>query len=261
MGILNLTPDSFSDGGKYNEPALALAHVGRMMREGAVIIDIGGYSSRPFAPDISVDEELSRIYEITRMIINQYPELIISVDTFRAEVAREMLALGVHMINDISAGTGDSAMLPLIAEQKVPYIIMHMQGNPQTMQEKPEYDDVVEEVWNYLVGRIREIRAAGIVDIIADPGFGFGKTILHNYQLLGDINRFVMLDIPLLAGVSRKSMIYKLLNSSPNEVLPVSTMLHGMLMERGVNILRVHDVKAAAEAARVYQYMRKNGII
>ena len=261
MGILNVTPDSFSDGGKFNSPEAALEHTDRMLSEGAHIIDIGGYSSRPGATHISESEEIDRIQPVVEGVIKNFPKAFVSVDTFRSKVAKVMLEAGAHIINDISAGNLDEEMMQLVASYKVPYIMMHMQGTPQDMQDQPEYEDVVEEVWDFLTEKINEARAAGIRDVILDPGFGFGKEILHNYQLLSDFDRFQMYKLPLLAGISRKSMMYKLLGLPPDEVVEVGAALHMKLLEKGANILRVHDVAATRKLLGIHLYMKEHGVI
>ncbi len=261
MGILNLTPDSFSDGGKYNEMRAALAQTARMIEEGAAIIDIGGYSTRPYASEISEEEEIERIHAITAAILDRFPETIVSIDTFRAGVAREMLALGAHMINDISAGERDEQMLATVAAYDAPYIAMHMQGTPGTMQDRPHYENVVEEIYAYFVGLVNRARQAGIQDLVLDPGFGFGKTILHNYQLLGGLRRFQVLELPLMAGLSRKSMLYRLLDATPEAVIAPASALHLKALEAGVRILRVHDVKEAVQVVRLFTYMHDHGIV
>ena len=261
MGVLNLTPDSFSDGGQFNTLHEALKHTERMLKAGADIIDIGGYSSRPFADDISTEEELRRIASITEEILRKFPEAIISIDTFRSQVARKMLEMGVHMINDISSGVLDPRMVSTVAEFKVPYIAMHMQGTPQTMQQGPGYGEVVEEVHKFFVEKIKTLREAGLYDIILDPGLGFGKQILHNYQLLGSVKRFLPLGYPVLIGLSRKSMLYKLLNCKPNQTNEAAAALHFHALLSGVHILRVHEVKGASDVIRLFKYMKGNGII
>ena len=261
MGILNLTPDSFSDGGKYNEMRAALAQTARMIEEGAAIIDIGGYSTRPYAPEISEEEEIERIHAITAAILDRFPETIVSIDTFRAGVAREMLTLGAHIINDISAGERDEQMLATVAAYDAPYIAMHMQGTPGTMQDRPYYDHIVEEIYAYFVALIDRARQAGIQDLVLDPGFGFGKTILHNYQLLGGMQRFQVLELPLMAGLSRKSMLYRLLDATPEAVIAPASALHLKALEAGVRILRVHDVKEAVQVVRLFTYMHDHGIV
>ncbi|MEL6695801.1 MAG: dihydropteroate synthase [Bacteroidota bacterium] len=266
MGILNLTPDSFSDGGQYNKDATALVRVAQMLTEGAEIIDIGGYSSRPFAPEVSEQEELDRVYGITEQILTQYPEALISIDTYRPGVARQMLDLGVHIINDISAGTamgeGQASMLEVVSSYgNVPYIMMHMQGTPRTMQVNPSYEHVVEEIWDFFVEKIGFAREAGIKDVVIDPGFGFGKKIEHNYLIWAKLGELMKLELPMLVGVSRKSMMYKLFNTTPDDVVDLTGILHFRSLEAGANLLRVHDVKEARRVVDLYQYLRGHEII
>jgi len=268
MGILNLTPDSFSDGGKYTLKDAALKQAEVMLEEGAAILDIGGYSSRPGATHISVDEELKRIAETTRAIMDRFPEALISLDTFRGRVAKEMIDLGVHMINDISGGRslyGDEQEMPMIevlkAQPDVPYIMMHMQGNPKNMQDNPTYEDVVEEIWDYFIERINYAKEGGIRDIVLDPGFGFGKSLLHNYQILAGLDQLSELDLPLMVGVSRKSMLYKLFDTDPRDVVELSSILHFKALESGASLLRTHDVKEAVRTVELFQYLMENGII
>ena len=261
MGVLNLTPDSFSDGGKFNTLRLALKHTEQLLKAGADIIDIGGYSSRPFAEDISPEDELARIEDITEDILKKFPEAIISIDTFRSSVARRMLEKGVHMINDISSGILDPEMASTVAEFNVPYVAMHMQGTPQSMQMNPHYGNIVDEVHEFFVNKINTLREAGIYDLILDPGFGFGKKILHNYQLLGSLDRFLPLGYPLLIGLSRKSMLYKLLECEPEQTREGAAALHFQALLKGAHILRVHEVNGAKDVIRLFKYMKGNGII
>jgi len=255
MGILNLTPDSFSDGGRYNEMDAALAHAESMLKDGASIIDIGGYSSRPGAEHISADQEVGRIADIVEQIHKRFPEALLSIDTFRAKVAQAMLERGAHLINDISGGLFDTQMHATVAAFDAPYILMHIQGTPQTMQDKPIYENVVLEVWDHLNARIKAAKEAGITDIIVDPGFGFGKTIAHNYDLFRNLDKFKLFGIPLLVGISRKSMVYRLMNTTPDDVTDLTTALHLKALESGANILRVHDVKPAKRAVALHQYL------
>lgn len=255
MGILNLTPDSFSDGGKYNELDAALIHTEAMLEDGADVIDIGGYSSRPGAEDISPERELERISGIVEEIRERFPDAILSIDTFRSSVARAMLERGAHIINDISGGLFDADMLATVAEFNAPYILMHIQGTPQTMQEKPTYGNVVEEVWDHLKDRVKEVRRVGITDIVVDPGFGFGKRLDHNYDLFRNLDKFTLFGLPLLVGISRKSMVYKLFNTTPDDIADLTTALHLKALEAGANILRVHDVKPAKRALSLYHYL------
>lgn len=261
MGILNLTPDSFSDGGQFNQKSDALAQVERMIEAGADLIDVGGYSSRPYAAEVSESEEIDRIYEITATILHQFPEIIVSIDTFRSGVAEEMLKLGAHIINDISGGGMDKEMLQTVAAYDAPYIAMHMQGTPGTMQDAPVYQEIVGDIYTHFLRIINSARAAGIRDIVLDPGFGFGKSMLHNYQLLAGMDQFQVLDVPILAGISRKSMLYKLVDTGPEDVIALSSALHLRILEQGARIIRVHDVKEARQVVRLFTYMREHGIV
>lgn len=256
MGILNLTPDSFSDGGRFNRPDQAYAQVASMLAQGAQIIDIGGYSSRPGAAEVSPEEELERISEITKGVLKRFPEALVSIDTFRASVAEATLDMGVHIINDISAGKLDARMFETVGRYDAPYILMHMQGRPQTMQENPVYANIVDEVHAFFVERITAARAAGIVDIVLDPGFGFGKRMEHNYELFRNLNKFKILGLPLLVGISRKSMIYRLFNTTPEDVLELSSALHLQALQLGADFLRVHDVRPAARIVQMHHYLQ-----
>jgi dihydropteroate synthase len=255
MGVLNVTPDSFFDGGNYEDAKALLQQVEKMILEGAAIIDIGGMSSRPGAEIINVEEELNRVIPIIKKIKEHFSEIIISIDTVRSEVARQSVFVGASIINDISAGSIDDEMFKTVAELNVPYILMHMQGKPDNMQENPDYQDVTKNVLDFFIKKVSELRALGVKDIILDPGFGFGKTIVHNYQLLQKFAIFKILDLPLLAGVSRKSMIYKTLNSTPQEALNGTTVLNTFALERGAKILRVHDVKEAKETITLWKQL------
>jgi len=258
MGILNITPDSFFDGGKYNNPTAILTQVEKMICEGATFIDLGAYSSRPGAKHISESEELERILPVVQLLIREFPNLLISIDTFRSEIAKQCVHLGACIINDISAGNLDSAMFSTIAKLQVPYIIMHMQGTPQNMQTNPAYDNVVKDVLHYFSKKISELHSLGVNDIITDVGFGFGKTINQNYQLLKHLNLFKNLNVPTLAGLSRKSMLFKPLEISQSEALNVTTSANTIALLNGANILRVHDVKEAAEAIKIVELLNKN---
>jgi dihydropteroate synthase len=260
MGILNLTPDSFSDGGLFETEAKALAQVEKMLLEGATIIDIGGYSSRPGAIDIRPEEELQRIKVTVARVLKEFPEAIVSIDTFRSSVAAPLLDMGVHMINDISGGLADAEMLPLVGRYAAPYVLMHMQGRPQTMQVTPEYEDVLAEVCSYFVMQIKAARKAGIRDILLDPGFGFGKTLEHNWELFRNLGEFKVFGLPLLIGISRKSMVYRLFDTTPTNVLELTTALHVKALEAGARILRVHDVQAAAKAIQLHQYLQHGAL-
>jgi dihydropteroate synthase len=253
MGILNITPNSFYDGGKFQEESVVLNQVEKMLNEGATFIDIGAYSSKPNAEFVSEEEELQRILPVVQQIIKQFPDVIVSIDTFRAEVAKQCVLNGAALINDISAGHLDEKMLPTIAELQVPYIMMHMKGNPQTMQSLAHYDDIVKEMIYYFSERIFEARKLGINDLIVDPGFGFAKTLEQNYEVMQKLDIFKQLELPLLVGISRKSMIYKTLETSAQEALNGTTFLNAIVLEKGANILRVHDVKEAVEGLKLFE--------
>lgn len=257
MGILNVTPDSFYDGGSYSDQAVMLQRVGRMIDEGADIIDIGGYSSRPSAEEVSEQKELDRLLPAIDAIIGQYPDAVLSIDTFRSGVARRAAAHGAGIINDISGGLLDPDMIAAVAELRLPYVMMHMKGTPQNKQQYAQYEDIAREVLYYFSERMAEARAAGISDVIVDPGFGFAKTVAHNYQLMQSLGDFSMLDAPLLVGISRKSMIYKITGGGPDEALAGTTALHMYALERGADILRVHDVRAAADCIKVWEQLQR----
>ena len=257
MGILNVTPDSFFDGGKYDNVKAMLNQAEKMIINGATIIDVGGMSSRPGAQIISVKEELSRVVPIIEQIKVHFPNVIISIDTVQAKVARQSVIAGASIINDISAGRIDDQMFNTVAELNVPYILMHMQGEPKNMQQHPKYKDVTNNVLEFFIEKIGKLRELGVKDIILDPGFGFGKTTQHNYQLLQKIAIFKILDLSLLVGVSRKSMIYKILNSTPDEALNGTTVLNTLELERGAKILRVHDVKEAQETITLWKQLNQ----
>lgn len=258
MGILNLTPDSFSDGGKYNQEKAALQRVEEMLIQGADIIDIGGYSSRPGSVHVSEAEELERIYHITQQILQYFPKTIVSIDTFRAGIAKKVLDLGVGMINDISGGGFDNNMMQVVASYNVPFIIMHIKDTPQNMQIFPFYENIITEIWGYLREKISFAQVLGIKDIVIDVGFGFGKTLAHNYQLINQLSTFQILDKPILVGISRKSMIYKPLDLKANEVLPYTVALHLKCLENGAKILRVHDVQEAKNIIKLFEIMKCN---
>lgn len=251
MGILNLTPDSFYDGGRYLSDKKMLAHTERMIDEGAAIIDIGAYSSRPGATHISNDEEASRLIPAIKSILKEHPNTLISVDTFRAEIAEKAIDVGAAMINDISAGEMDKNMFDTVAKLRVPYFMMHMQGTPQNMQEKPSYENLINNMLDYFSEKVDRLQQLGVPDIIIDPGFGFGKTLAHNYEIVRKLNVFNILGHPILAGVSRKSMVYKPLNIGPEDALNATTALHVLCLQNGASFLRVHDVKEAAEAIKI----------
>lgn len=256
MGILNITPDSFYDGGSYQADKAILNQVDKMLSEGATFIDVGAYSSRPGADDISTDEELKRLIPVLKLLNSKFGEsILISVDTFRSKVAEEALAHGVAMINDISAGQLDDNIIDVVAKHQVPYVMMHMKGNPQTMKSLANYKDVVLEVKSYFSKKIKLLREKGINDIILDPGFGFAKTIEHNFEMLNKFELFKAFDLPLLCGISRKSMIYKTLNTSADKALNGTTALNSLALYKGANILRVHDVKEAVECVNLISKM------
>ena len=256
MGILNLTENSFYDGGKYNNPEKILIQTKKMIDEGANIIDIGSQSSKPGSDEISEDEELSKIIPALIEIRKKYPNILISVDTYRAKVAEESINNGADIINDISSGNLDKNMFSIIAKYKVPYIIMHMIGTPKNMQEKPTYNNVVEEVINYFHQKIKILHDFGIDNLIIDPGFGFGKTLEHNYEILNNLEKFKCLKYPILVGVSRKSMIYKLLNTDANQALNGTSVINTIALTKGTDILRVHDVKEAVECIKIVNFAK-----
>ncbi|SEQ87380.1 dihydropteroate synthase [Hyunsoonleella jejuensis] len=251
MGVLNVTPDSFYDGGTYTNEGSILKQVERMLREGATFIDVGAYSSRPNADHVSEDEELRRILPIIHLILDKFPETLISIDTFRSKIANACIKAGAVLINDISAGKLDDNMLETIAELQVPYIMMHMRGTPQTMQSLTEYDDLVKDILFYFSERITAARDLGIIDIIVDPGFGFAKTLDQNFELLNKLELFKIIEKPILVGVSRKSMIYKTLETTAKHALNGTTVLNTIGLQKGASILRVHDVKEAVECVKL----------
>ena len=251
MGILNITPDSFYDGGKYKDEVAILNQVDKMLTEGATFIDVGAYSSRPGAAHISEEEELKRILPVIDLLLKNFPEIILSIDTFRSKIAKETINAGAAIINDISGGTMDDNMFSTVANLHVPYILMHMLGTPQNMQQNPVYDDVVKDIISFFAKQIFELHQLQLNDIIIDMGFGFGKTIAHNYQILKDLRLFKSLDAPILAGISRKSMLYKTLDISAQEALNATTSANTIALLNGANILRVHDVKEAVEAVKI----------
>jgi dihydropteroate synthase len=253
MGILNITPDSFYDGGKHNSEKAIIKHVEQMLLEGATFIDIGAYSSKPGADFVSEDEELARILPIITRVLKEFPEALLSIDTFRSRVAKECIQMGAALINDISAGKLDDTMLNTVADLHVPYIMMHMRGTPQTMQKQTVYNNLVKDILFYFSERIAAARQIGIVDMIIDPGFGFAKTLEQNFELLNQLELFNMLELPLLVGVSRKSMIYKTLQNSASQALNGTTALNTIALQKGANILRVHDVKEAIETIKLVQ--------
>ena len=258
MGILNVTPDSFFDGGLYNTEKKVDIQVMKMIEDGMDILDVGGYSSRPGAKEISIDEEIDRVIPVVKFIKKEYPELILSVDTFRSEVARNCLDLGIDIINDISAGCIDKNILDVVAEYNCPYIMMHMKGTPRTMQINPEYENLIKELLIYFAKRIYLAREKGIIDIIVDPGFGFGKTLDHNYTIIKKIENFKLLDLPILVGISRKSFITKQLDIDKKDSLNGTTALNMYFLEKNINILRVHDVKEAKECIMLHEKIKSS---
>ncbi len=256
MGILNLTDDSFYDGGQHNSIKKALLQTEKMLDDGAKIIDIGAYSSRPMAKHISLNEEWRRLEKTLQIINKEFPQAIVSVDTFRSEIARRSVDNGADLINDISAGNLDLEMFNTVAELHVPYIIMHMQGTPQSMQDNPHYNCIEKEVVNYFYVKIKTLQQKGVNNIIIDPGFGFGKTLEHNYQLLNNLEELHTLELPLLVGISRKSMIYKVLETDAKNSLNGTTAIHSLCLSKGASILRVHDVKEAVECVKLINFAK-----
>ena len=251
MGIVNVTPDSFFDGGNLTNSDEIVGQVEKMLQDGATFIDLGGYSSKPGAEFVSESEELNRVIPIVKLLLEKFPDILLSIDTFRSEVAKQTVENGAAIINDISAGLLDENMLETVAKLQVPYIMMHMKGTPQTMQSLANYEDLLKEMNFYFSERIAKARSFGLNDIIIDPGFGFAKTIEHNYELLQNLELLQFHELPILAGISRKSMIYKTLETSPEEALNGTTFLHAFCLQKGANILRVHDVKEAVECVKL----------
>ena len=258
MGIINVTPDSFYDGGTNSTNDAVILTAERHLKEGATILDIGGMSSRPGAELISEEEELSRVIPALQLILKYFPSALISIDTFRGKVAEEALSNGASIINDISAGRFDESIVEVVAKRKCPYIIMHMQGIPQNMQQNPSYENVVKEVKTFFEERVAFINRQGVTNLILDVGFGFGKTVAHNYQLLSCLKEFKSFGYPILAGVSRKSMLTKLLEIATEQSLNATTVANTLALVNGANILRVHDVKEAVETVRIYNTTKNN---
>lgn len=258
MGVLNITPDSFYDGGRYTEKEKIVSKVEKMICEGVDFIDVGANSSRPGAAVISYEEELRRLSETMELLRSGFPESIISIDTFRSGIARKMVEeYGADMINDISAGDMDKEMFSTIADLQIPYVMMHMQGTPKTMQKNPKYDNVVKEIITVFVCKVEKLKRLGVDDIILDPGFGFGKNLDHNYELMNGLGLFTVLNKPIMVGVSRKSMIGKLLGCTPDEALNGTVVLNTVALMKGVDILRVHDVKEAVEAIKIIEKLNQ----
>jgi dihydropteroate synthase len=251
MGIINATPDSFYEGSRFMGEKNILQQAEKMLKEGADMLDIGGQSTRPGSSQLNVEEELTRIIDPIKLLRQHFPEAIVSVDTYHSKVAVEAVSAGASIVNDISGGDLDAGMLSAVGKLNAPYICMHMQGTPQTMQKEPVYENVTREVLDFFIRKMDECKKAGIHDVIIDPGFGFGKTIRHNFELLKNLSVFKMLEKPLMAGISRKSTIYKTLGVTANEALNGTTVLNTIALLNGANILRVHDVKQAKEAVKL----------
>ncbi|MCF6168976.1 dihydropteroate synthase [Lutibacter sp.] len=258
MGILNITPDSFFDGGKYSNTSKIITHVHKMLNEGATFIDVGAYSSRPGAKHISEEEELNRILPVIKLLKSNFTNILISVDTFRSTIAKQCVDSGACMVNDISAGNMDADMFTTIAKLQVPYVIMHMQGTPQNMQKNPVYNNVVRDVLFFFSKKIHKLYALGINDVIADVGFGFGKTVTQNYELLNQLDLFQNIEVPMLTGLSRKSMLFKPLEITQTQALNATTSANTIALLKGVSILRVHDVKEAMETIKIIKLLNAN---
>jgi dihydropteroate synthase len=255
MGIINLTPDSFFEGSRKKDVGAALLQAEKMLHDGAAFLDLGSYSSRPGADDISVQEEMDRLLPVVEAIVKNYPDAVLSIDTFRAAVAEAAIKAGAHIINDISGGQLDQDMFATVAKLKVPYILMHMKGNPKTMSDLAVYDDVFDEVLDYFTTRIHQLKQLGVNDIVIDPGFGFAKKPEHGYTLLRRLVEFHQLGMPILAGVSRKKMIYGTLGITSEQALNGTTVLNTIALMKGASILRVHDVKEAVEAVKLWDQL------
>ncbi|MBB1150910.1 MULTISPECIES: dihydropteroate synthase [unclassified Myroides] len=251
MGILNVTPNSFYDGGKYKTDIDFLNQAEKMLKEGADFIDVGAYSSKPSAEFVSESQEIKRLVQVVALLVDRFPTIKLSVDTFRAEVARQAIEAGAAIVNDIAAGWLDDRMLEVVGQLQVPYIMMHMRGNPQTMQSLTQYDDLILDMRFYFSERIAQARAAKINDLILDPGFGFAKSLEQNYELMAKLEQFHCFELPLLVGISRKSMLYKLLGTTPEEALNATSVLNTIALQKGASILRVHDVKEACEVRKI----------
>ena len=256
MGILNLTPDSFYDGGKYSTPKTVLEQTERMLKEGATFIDVGAYSSRPDAQHITEEEELNRIVPIIELLLKEFPEILLSIDTFRSKVAQETVNTGAAIINDISGGSLDEQMFETVANLQVPYILMHMKGTPQTMKNENSYQHMLQEIIFYFSEKVAQLRELKLNDIIIDPGFGFAKDTAQNFELMNHLSELNALELPMLVGISRKSMIYKTLDLQPQEALNGTTFLNTVSLLAGTKILRVHDVKEAVECVKLYEQLK-----
>lgn len=257
MGILNITPNSFFDGGKYVDENAILNQAEKMISEGATFIDVGAYSSKPNAEYVSEEQEIERLIPVVKSLVKEFPEIILSIDTFRSSVAQKSIEAGAAIINDISGGSLDAEMMKTVANLQVPYIMMHMKGTPKTMQTLTQYDYILKEMLFYFAEKISVARSLGINDLVIDPGYGFAKTTEQNFEVLHKSELFKMLDVPILAGLSRKSMIYKTLDSSPQQALNGSTVLNTLALTKGANILRVHDVKEAMETIKLWEAFEK----
>ena len=256
MGVINLTPDSFYDGGKLTSEKEILLQANKMLQEGATFLDLGAYSSRPGAQFVSEKEEIHRLLPVIKILLNEFPETLLSIDTFRSNVANESIYAGASLINDISAGKLDDHMFKIIAQHQVPYVMMHMRGTPETMMQNTDYTNLTKEVIYYFSERIAKARSFGINDLIVDPGFGFSKTLDQNYELFNDLELFRYLNVPLLIGISRKSMIQKKIKTTAADSLNGTTALHAIAIQKGVSILRVHDVKEAFETINLLQNLK-----
>lgn len=256
MGVINLTPDSFYDGGKLTSEKEILLQANKMLQEGATFLDLGAYSSRPGAQFVSEKEEIHRLLPVIKILLNEFPETLLSIDTFRSNVANESIYAGASLINDISAGKLDDHMFKIIAQHQVPYVMMHMRGTPETMMQNTDYTDLTKEVIYYFSERIAKARSFGINDLIVDPGFGFSKTLDQNYELFNDLELFRHLNVPLLIGISRKSMIQKKIKTTAADSLNGTTALHAIAIQKGVSILRVHDAKEAFETINLLQNLK-----
>lgn len=261
MGIINLTPDSFYDGGKSGSIDQVLRRAGQMIEEGAAILDLGAVSTRPGAAEVSESEEKARLYPAFSAIADRFPEIILSADTFRASVARDCCAMGAGIINDISGGSADSGMLPLMSEVKAAWVLMHMQGTPQTMQDNPQYNEVGVDIADFFAAQLSQKALNGKQNIILDPGFGFGKSLNDNFRLLNYLDAFLTFGLPLMAGISRKSMIYKTLNCTPDQALNGTSVLNTIALLRGASILRVHDVAEAVETIKLVDALNRQSVI
>jgi dihydropteroate synthase len=257
MGIINTTPDSFYRGSRSKGIDDILFRAEKMINEGASILDVGGQSTRPDSTPVPVDEELARVLPAIEAICKRFPQQVVSIDTFYAKVATAAIEAGASIVNDVSAGNLDEELIPAVAELHVPYVLMHMPGTPQTMQNNPQYSNVTLEVFDFLNFKIKELVEAGVDDVIVDPGFGFGKTATHNFQLLNQLSWFGELNRPIMVGLSRKATIYKTLDTTPDEALNGTTVMHTIALMNGANILRVHDVKEAVQAIRLFSEYKK----